>query len=70
MPKRRNDKVRFTKYFIEAYYGDEDKLKAALKADWYAVQYAWSIFTDSLCKNGEITLQQYESWLFPWPKGR
>lgn len=61
-------KQNIIKYFIQAYYGDEDKLQAALKADWHAVQYAWSLYTDALCKNGEITLQQYESWLFPWPK--
>lgn len=61
-------KKEFTKYFVQSYFGDESKLKAALKQDWYAVQYAWSIFIDSLCKNGEITQEQYNSWVFPWPK--
>lgn len=27
---------------------------------------AWNNFTDSLCKAGEITLKQYESWENPF----
>lgn len=27
---------------------------------------AWNDFTDSLCKEGRITLKQYESWTHPW----
>lgn len=27
---------------------------------------AWNNFTDSLCKVGEITLKQYESWSNPF----
>ncbi len=68
--RRRNDKEKATAYFVAAYYGDIHKLKAALKLDWHAVQYAWEVFTDALCKHGEITQEQYESWLFPWPKRR
>lgn len=49
-----------------AMYGSEKKFRQALKADWLAVQFDWSCFIDSLCKNGDITQQQYESWLFPW----
>lgn len=26
---------------------------------------AWGVFTDSLCKNGEITQRQYDTWLPP-----
>lgn len=26
---------------------------------------AWNNFTDMLCKDGEITLKQYESWTHP-----
>lgn len=25
----------------------------------------WNNFTDSLCKDGQITLKQYESWTHP-----
>lgn len=59
-------KATATHMFIEHYYGDLSKLHEALKADWWAVQYAWSIFIDALCKNGEITQEQYNSWTFPW----
>ena len=26
---------------------------------------AWGNFTDSLCKNGQITMRQYENWVTP-----
>lgn len=26
---------------------------------------AWNDWTDSLCKNGEITMRQYETWATP-----
>ncbi len=35
------------------------------KNDKPAVRQAWNDFTDSLCKDGQITRHQYESWLFP-----
>lgn len=66
----RNDKTVATKLFVETYFGNEKELKAALKQDWYAVQYEWEVFMDSLCKNGDITQEQYDSWVFPWPKWR
>lgn len=33
--------------------------------DMPARREAWNNFTDSLCKDGKITLQQYESWTHP-----
>lgn len=27
---------------------------------------AWNNFTDYLCKEGRITLKQYETWTHPW----
>jgi len=27
---------------------------------------AWGIYIDGLCKAGEITQKQYETWGFPW----
>lgn len=68
MRKRYGNKAAFVKVFIESYYGDKNALDTALKSDWYAVQYAWEVFTDYLCKNGDITDEQYNSWVFPWPK--
>ena len=52
--------------FVEAYYGNNEQLKLALKQDKLAVQFAWACFTDSMCRDGEITMKQYETWLFPW----
>lgn len=52
--------------FIENYYGDKEQLHIELKRDYLSVQYAWEVFTDSLCKDGNITMQQYETWTFPW----
>lgn len=65
---RKNLKIVYTKIFVESYYGDEEQLNAALKSDWYAVQYAWEMFVDSLCRDSLITMEQYNSWTFPWPK--
>ena len=31
-----------------------------------AMRYAWGLFTDMLCKNGYITLKQYETWTCPF----
>ena len=36
--------------------------------DPYARAEAWGIYIDGLCKAGEITQKQYESWGFPWEK--
>ena len=27
---------------------------------------AWNNYTDALCKEGRITMKQYETWLHPW----
>ena len=33
--------------------------------DYPARSESWNNFTDSLCKDGEIALRQYESWVAP-----
>ena len=63
-------KYHATKTFVEAYYGNSHSLRKALKADRLAVQFEWSCFIDSLCRDGEITMKQYESWTFPWTNRR
>jgi hypothetical protein len=35
------------------------------KPDHIARSEEWNNFTDALCKNGEITLRQYENWTHP-----
>jgi len=34
--------------------------------DWPARREAWNNFTDQLCKDGRITLRQYETWGNPF----
>ena len=38
----------------------------ALKTDKIAKRIAFGDFTDMLCKNGDITLKQYETWSNPF----
>ena len=55
--------------FTSEYYGDKYNLKRAVANDYYTVQLEWSCFTDTLCRDGEITLKQYSTWLTPFKKG-
>lgn len=36
------------------------------RIDHCARQQAWNDYTDMLCKEGKITLKQYESWTNPF----
>ncbi len=36
------------------------------KDDYCKMQFEWSCFVDSLCKNGEITEHQYDTWTTPF----
>ncbi len=38
-------------------FGEKDKI---------ALAEAWNDYTDALCKDGRITLKQYESWTNPF----
>ena len=62
-------KMEAIKDFIESNYRDRYNLLRALNADRHTVQFEWDVYTDYLCKCGDITMQQYESWTFPWKKG-
>lgn len=42
---------------VMARYGKKDKP---------AIREAWGVYTDSLCKSGQITLKQYETWDNPF----
>jgi hypothetical protein len=42
---------------VQKQYGTKDKA---------ARDQAWNDYTDALCKNGDITLKQYESWTHPF----
>lgn len=43
-------------------YGGRDAFNAAKKKDYPAVQFDWSCYKDRLCKDGEITQKQYDTW--------
>lgn len=40
------------------------------RVDYWFAQLAWSEYTDTLCRNGEITLKQFESWPTPFKYGK
>lgn len=42
------------------YYGKTDRI---------ALRTAWNDWTDSLCKSGDITQRQYDSWTNPYSNG-
>lgn len=51
------------KYF-ERYYLKEGEY------DYWTVQEMWSAYVDGLCKEGEITQKQYDTWTTPYSYGR
>lgn len=50
--------------FINEFYGNESAFRKAKKDDYCKVQFEWSCFIDSLCKDGEITQKQYDKATF------
>jgi hypothetical protein len=62
------NKDQAKRLFVTACYGNACNLRTAIKKDKLMVQEDWSFFTDRLCRDGEISMKQYESWTFPWPK--
>lgn len=38
--------------------------------DYWAAQYAWSVWLDGLCKSGEVTLKQWNNWATPFKYGK
>ena len=35
------------------------------RIDWVARRESWGVFVDGLCKEGRVSLKQYESWSLP-----
>lgn len=50
--------------FICNYYKTQDAYRRARKADYCQVQFEWSCYMDSLCKDGLITQKQWERATF------
>ena len=40
------------------------------KVDYWKAEEAWAKYIDNLCKDGEITQNQYETWQTPFPYGK
>ena len=40
------------------------------RVDYWTAQLEWSIFIDTLCREGKITPRQYNKWLAPFKYGR
>lgn len=40
------------------------------RVDYWTAQEAWAAYVDELCKNGEITQKQYDTWETPFPYGK
>lgn len=38
--------------------------------DYWTAHLAWSTFVDYLCKNGQITERQYNTWATPFTYGK
>lgn len=51
--------------FIEEYYNGN--ISQAIHNDRVEVRCAWVDFTDYLCRNGDITQRQADTWVCPWP---
>ena len=62
------NKDQAKRLFVTVCYRDAYNLRTAIKKDRLMVQEDWGIFTDRLCRDGEISMKQYESWTFPWAK--
>lgn len=62
--KRTKSKYSKQRFIDEIYGGDRSKYTRERKADYYKVQFEWSCWIDSLCKDGEITSKQYENATF------
>lgn len=62
------NKDQAKRLFVTACYENAYNLRTAIKKDRLMVQEDWGVLTDRLCRDGEISMKQYESWTFPWPK--
>lgn len=40
------------------------------EVDYWIAQQAWAFYTDALCKAGQITERQYNTWATPFTYGK
>lgn len=60
MPRKKLTKEQVLQMFREVHQG------AFERGDDIARREAWNNYTDMLCKNGEISVKQYENWSNPF----
>lgn len=53
------------KIFRETYYDLYER-----QVDYWTAQECWANFTDIMCKNGDITQKQYDTWATPFTYGK
>ncbi len=52
------------RFINDVYNGDNKQYLKERKADYCKVQFMWSCWIDSLCKDGYITQRQYDNATF------
>ena len=57
------NKIEAVKAFKECH--GKAYIKQCQKYDKPCLREAWNNFTDGLCKSGQITMRQYETWQHP-----
>lgn len=55
---------------VKRFHAENPKYCKGSGIDYWSAQLAWSYFTDSLYKNGEITLRQWNNWETPFKYGK
>lgn len=63
MARKRNTTLK-RRFINEVYSGDYRAYLRARKDDYLKVQFEWSCFTDSLCKDGEISQRVWQNATF------
>ena len=58
-------KVQAFESFVSL-FGDCFDFRRALANDRIAIEESWNNYTDMLCKDGEITARQYDTWIHPF----
>lgn len=51
-------------FINDVYGGDYKRYLRERKADYCKVQFEWTCYIDSLCKDGQITQKQYDRAVF------
>lgn len=50
--------------FINEVYGTDKKYRQARREDYYKVQFEWTCFIDTLCKDGQVSQRTWNTATF------